>query len=583
MKNLLFLIPALWCIISCNQKTQERIVNFNEVKDNNNLFYYKNEKTPYTGKCELFYQNRNKSMELSIRDGKYDGLTISFYENGQKSNEASYKHGILDGGCSSWYLNGQKKIESAYKNGSIAGNYIKWDYKGNKVFEKDYNPGEQKENGKINISSEQDVIDKRERLIEHIWGEKGLPANRLVDSIETNIVFTTEDGKTPYQTLYNASGNLKQIDCYKILLSHSFVSKVYHFHPVKSINKVFFYHAGHTPGGFQAEDCKTNSNGVEPGLVIPWLLKEGYDVIAFTMPLSGKDLPTVEMGNNVGKISFPFGTKGHNMMFDYLEHPYTYFIDDMLATVNYLEKNYKFNDIYLMGLSGGGWAATLYAALDPRIKFSFPVAGSIPVYLRHDTDIGDAEQGYYEDYDPEGLYTIANFEELYVLGSYGENRRQIQILNEFDDCCFSGKRHPYWIDDVKAVVKKLGKGEYDFYLEQDTKTHKISKIAMDVILSSINNCKLDLINEPPVTAVVGKEYYFKPEIRSTNGCKPVKNLIYSLIIRPAWLSVDSLSGVLTGKPSLDNVGDTLYSYKTIDGYGGFITKDVRVKVNPKIP
>jgi hypothetical protein len=573
MRNLLFLVSTLCCIISYAQKTPERIVNFNKVKLHNALFYYENEEIPYTGKCEIFYPSGNKNKELSIREGKYDGLTISFYENGQKSYESNYKQGVLDGSCSSWYLNGQKKIVFTYKAGKVTGNFIKWDYKGNKVYEKDHGWGEQNENDKISITSEQDVISKRERLIKHIWGEKGMPANRLVDSVETNIVFTTKDGKTPYQALYCDSGNLKQIDRYKIILPNAIVSKVYHFHPVKSINKVFFYHAGHSPEGFHVEDCKTNNAGIEPGLVIPRLLKEGYDVIAFMMPHYGNDLPGFSISNNVGKINL-----NHNLMFDYLEHPYIYFIEPILATVNYLEKNYRFDDICLMGLSGGGWTTTLYAALDPRIKFSFPVAGSIPIYLRNGGDIGDAEQGYQEEYDPEGLYSIANYEELYVLGSYGENRRQIQILNEFDNCCFYGKRYTYWIDDVKAVVKKLGKGEFNFYLEQDTKTHKVSKIALDVILSSVKDCRLELKNEPPVIAVAGKKYYFKPEIKSTKACKPVKNLVYSLIIRPTWLSIDSLSGILGGKPSRENVGDTLYSYKTVDGYGGFIIRDVRVKV-----
>jgi hypothetical protein len=577
MRSLVFLIIAFWCV-SCIQKAPERFVDFNKVKLHNNLYYYENEKTPYTGKCELFYQNGNKSKELSIRDGRYNGKDISFYENGQKSNEANFENGILDGASSSWYLNGQKRTESIYKAGSVAGNFVKWDYKGNKVFEKDYTLAKKKENGKIDISSPQDVFSKRERLIRHIWGEKGLPADRIVDSVETNIVFTADDGKTPYQSLYNVSGNLKQIDRYKILLPNSFVSKVYHFRPIKSINKAFLYHAGHSPGGFHTEDCKNNNDGIEPGLVIPALLKEGYDVIAFMMPLAGNDLPAVNLDNNVGNLSFPFGTKGHNLMFDYLEHPYTYFIEDMFATVNYLEKYFKFNDIYLMGLSGGGWTTTLYAAIDPRIRYSFPIAGSIPVYLRDNGDIGDAEQGYYEEYDPEGLYSIANFEELYVLGAYGDNRRQIQILNEFDDCCFYGKRHPYWIDDVKAVVKKLGKGEYDFYLEQNTKTHKVSKIALDVILSSIKGCKLELTNDPPVTAVAGKEYFFKPRINSNKICNSGNHPIYSLIISPSWLSVDSVSGVLKGKPSRANTDDTLYSFKAIDGHGGFFIRDVRVKV-----
>jgi hypothetical protein len=70
------------------------------------------------------------------------------------------------------------------------------------------------------------------------------------------------------------------------------------------------------------------------------------------MPLSHNDWPIVEIDHDVGTISFPSGTPGHNLMFDYFERTYTYFIEDMLATVNYLEKNYAFKDIYLMGLSG---------------------------------------------------------------------------------------------------------------------------------------------------------------------------------------------------------------------------------------
>jgi antitoxin component YwqK of YwqJK toxin-antitoxin module/pimeloyl-ACP methyl ester carboxylesterase len=572
LKGFFYLALIIAFVVSCTPKSNERTVNSNKIEFRNNLFYCQDEKIPFTGKCELYFPNGNIRKEFSVKDGKYDGPTVSFYENGKKSNEVHYKQGTLDGSSSSWYLNRQKKTEFTYKSGTLAGSFIKWDYKGYKVFEKEYVPGEASVNGKINISSEQDVISKRDKLIRHIWGENGWPANRLVDNVETNIIFTTQDGKTPYQNLYNGSGNLKQIDCYKIFLPNSFVSKVYHFRPVKGNHKVFLYHAGHTPGGFHTEDYNTNNDGIEPGLVIPKLLKEDYDVVAFMMPLMGNDLPGIEIDNNIGKI------RSHDMMFDYLEHPYTYFIEDMVATVNYLEKNDGFNEIYLMGLSGGGWTTTLYAALDPRIRFSFPVAGSIPTYLRFGGDVGDAEQGTFEEYDPEGLYGIANFEELYVLGSYGEGRRQIQILNEFDDCCFDGKRHPYWIDDVKSVVRKLGKGEFDFYLEQDTKTHKVSKQALDVVLASINNRTLELENEPPVIAVAGKEYCFTPEIKSAKTCNPANKPTHSLIIKPSWLSVDSQSGVITGKPTIANVGDTLYSYKVVDGHGGFIIKDVKVKV-----
>jgi hypothetical protein len=102
---------------------------------------------------------------------------------------------------------------------------------------------------------------------------------------------------------------------------------------------------------------------------------------------------------------------------------------------------------------------------------------------------------------------------------------------------------------------------------------------MEVILSSIKNHKIELINEPHVVAVVGEEYYFKPEVKSIDDCKSTHNLNYSLVIKPTWLSVDPLSGILSGQPSQANVGDNLYSYKVVDGCGGFIIKDVRLKVH----
>ena len=58
----------------------------------------------------------------------------------------------------------------------------------------------------------------------------------------------------------------------------------------------------------------------------------------------------------------------------------------------------------MIGLSGGGWTTTLYAAIDPRVRLSFPVAGTLPDYLRlgRPGDKGDWEQ-FYPD-----LYKVAN-------------------------------------------------------------------------------------------------------------------------------------------------------------------------------
>ena len=87
----------------------------------------------------------------------------------------------------------------------------------------------------------------------------------------------------------------------------------------------------------------------------------------------------------------------------------------------------------MIGISGGGWTTTLYAAIDDRISKSFSVAGSLPISLRIESrDIGDYEQTHRE------FYSIANYLELYVMCSYGENRMQMHIFNKLDPCCFSG-------------------------------------------------------------------------------------------------------------------------------------------------
>ena len=88
-----------------------------------------------------------------------------------------------------------------------------------------------------------------------------------------------------------------------------------------------------------------------------------------------------------------------------------FFLEPVAVSLNYLKPRYK--EVNMAGLSGGGWTATLYAAVDPTIRYSFPVAGSIPLYLRTGGSVGDKEQ-YLEEF-----YRIAGYPDLYVLGAYG--------------------------------------------------------------------------------------------------------------------------------------------------------------------
>src|SRR5205807_2152948 len=84
-----------------------------------------------------------------------------------------------------------------------------------------------------------------------------------------------------------------------------------------------------------------------------------------------------------------------------------------------------------------------------------------------------------------GFYSVANYEELYVMGSQGVNRAQLQILNLYDPCCFYGSNYVYWVDDVKTKVQELRTGNYDFFSDDSHHEHKTSPVALGVILDSL--------------------------------------------------------------------------------------------------
>lgn len=82
------------------------------------------------------------------------------------------------------------------------------------------------------------------------------------------------------------------------------------------------------------------------------------------------------------------------------------------TVLNYIEAKYTFKDFSMVGISGGGCTTHLYAAVDPRIKTSFPVAGSLPRYLR--TAQCSSNLGHSEG--DEGTGAVINGKEIHTVG-----------------------------------------------------------------------------------------------------------------------------------------------------------------------
>lgn len=314
----------------------------------------------------------------------------------------------------------------------------------------------------IEIRNENDVVEKRQKLIQYLWKDKSFPYSKMPKKVEKDI----KDKRC------SDFKNLARIDKITVAMEYGMNSVIYHFHPVKGNNKLILYHQGHD-GDFITWGKRT----VKP------IVEYGYSVMAFAMPLRGMNSRPIVDLPRFGKIKMTWHDPLEFMKSEKLS-PIKFFIEPVHTAINYTEKRFNYKSICMVGLSGGGWTTTLCAAVDTRISKSYPVAGTLPMYLRL---ISLGGWGDYEQIEPE-LLLIANYLEQYVLGAYGKGRKQIQILNKYDhffggcDCLTYGKV-------VEERVASLGKGAYQLYLDNSHIGHKISDVALEVIIGDIENEK----------------------------------------------------------------------------------------------
>lgn len=109
-------------------------------------------------------------------------------------------------------------------------------------------------------------------------------------------------------------------------------------------------------------------------------------------------------------------------------------------------------EIYITGISGGGWMATMCAACDSRIKGSYSFVGTIPDYVYINRDWEQRLQNITADYMT-----------LYLLAA-SPARRHKHILYENDPVGFNRAAYnsrPPWDTQIAAQAATLGGGDYD--------------------------------------------------------------------------------------------------------------------------
>jgi pimeloyl-ACP methyl ester carboxylesterase len=312
----------------------------------------------------------------------------------------------------------------------------------------------------IRVRTEDDVVRVRNLIINEIWREKSI-SGRLPNKVEKGITdFVYLDGVD--------KRNLDRVDKYTVESEQGYMSVVFHLHPITSNNRLLAYHHGH-------RDSLVYDGGQE---TVDFFLSHGFSVLVFYMPGFGpNDGPTGNCHDCMRKLE----SSSFN--------PMKIFVEPIAMALNYMDKYYSYKDFSMVGVSGGGWAATLYSAIDPRIRKSFSVAGTMPRYLLYrpcgeGRRIGDYEQGGNDDDWPDRLYdNVSSFLDLYILSSVGEGRKHMQIYNYNDSCCFSGNRGYIFEETVANVVAGFWGGSFDVVVDDTHSGHGVSSWQLkDVML-----------------------------------------------------------------------------------------------------
>lgn len=321
----------------------------------------------------------------------------------------------------------------------------------------------------ISINTESELSRVRQRLIWFIWGQTELP-----DRMPVKV--------SPAESPMAGVDNLAKVQSMLIAMESGQQSVAYHYVPRTPNRRLVIVHQGHV--------CDTGAAGV--GNLIRDLIRGGYSVLAMNMPRCRASDCSADC------------TAAHNEMFASLHlsqgNPLKFFLEPIAVSLNYLQSHgvddFRYTDFNMVGLSGGGWTTTVYAAIDPRITLSFPVAGTLPLYLRHDGSVGDLEQTLPD------FYVIAGYPELYMMGSFGADRKQVQILNERDDCCFGMGQHKTpatYKEDLKRYeglvqqkLKGIGAGAFKLEIDSIAPNHMISGYAStNLIVRELNQNRHD--------------------------------------------------------------------------------------------
>jgi hypothetical protein len=317
----------------------------------------------------------------------------------------------------------------------------------------------------IRIKTMEDAVKVRESLIRTVWGESGVPHDLMPEKIDRGITPSTPGLGMSLSGLKDIE-NLSRIDRLTIRVNDQYTAAAYHLIPAKKNSRLVLYHNGHGQNGVFTDQKR----------LISELIGKGYGVLAFNL---------VGYADNRLDNSYIPGIGWYLLhawrLFDLVEQPLRYYLDPVIAGINYSLANGGYSRVDMIGFSAGGWVTVLASAIDPRINGSYTVAGPYPIYLRSGDEAGQSSRPHY--YRP--LLLAANYLEMFVLATLGGGRRQVQIFNQYDGCCFKNRKGKLYEKSVQAVVQKCCGGKFDVIIDRSHTRHAISRFARALVFEDM--------------------------------------------------------------------------------------------------
>jgi hypothetical protein len=202
------------------------------------------------------------------------------------------------------------------------------------------------------------------------------------------------------------------------------------------------------------------------------LIGQGYGILAFNL-----------VGYGDSRFKRPYlphygwyEVSGWRLL-DLVKRPLRFYLDPVVIGLNHALESRKFSRIDMIGFSAGGWVTMLASAVEPRIQGSYPIAGSYPLYLRSGEESHQSARPQY--YSP--MLRAANYPEMFVLATLGGKRRQMQIFNRYDSCCFNNTKGKLYETAVQKSVARCCSGRFDVMVDETHARHAISPWTLEAI------------------------------------------------------------------------------------------------------